>query len=286
MIKKHLENYINLAKKYDENLQFNIADIGAHPYALKEEPYHMFLDHFPGSKVFAFDIDEQECQKLNSNAKEGLKFYPYALGKKNEKRLFYETNHPMCSSLYEPDTDMMKLYNALENAYLKKTYEIETITLDKFIKDEKIEDLDFIKIDIQGGELDVLEGAITVLSKIIAVVSEVEFVQIYKNQPLFGDVNTFLTNQNMMFYKFLGLSGRTMRPTIIKDILYASQHMWSDALFIKKFEEIRKLTSSKLLKLSIIAANYGSPDISFNCFKIFDEINNTNLTKELVKLSS
>ena len=77
-----------------------------------------------------------------------------------------------------------------------------------------------------------------------------------------------------------------MRPTIIKDILYASQHMWSDALFIKKFEEIRKLTSSKLLKLSIIAAIYGSPDISFNCFKIFDEINNTNLTKELVKLSS
>ena len=82
MIKKHLENYINLAKKHDENLQFIIADIGAHPYELKEEPYHMFLDHFPGSKVFAFDIDEHECKKLNSNAKEGLKFYPYALGKK------------------------------------------------------------------------------------------------------------------------------------------------------------------------------------------------------------
>ena len=83
MIKKHLENYINLVKKHDENLQFSIADIGAHPYELKEEPYHMFLDHFPGSKVFAFDIDEHECKKLNSNAKEGLKFYPYALGKKN-----------------------------------------------------------------------------------------------------------------------------------------------------------------------------------------------------------
>ena len=51
---------------------------------------------------------DEKSERVDSS--KGLKFYPYALGKKNEKRLFYETNHPMCSSLYEPDTDMMKLF--------------------------------------------------------------------------------------------------------------------------------------------------------------------------------
>ena len=48
------------------------------------------------------------------------------------------------------------------------------------------------------------------------IVSEVEFVEHYKNQPLFGDVSDFL-NKNFMFHKFLGLSGRALKPVVLKN---------------------------------------------------------------------
>ena len=44
----------------------------------------------------------------------------------------------MCISLYEPDEKLMKLYNNLEFAYLKKIEEIETVNLDLLSKSKKL----------------------------------------------------------------------------------------------------------------------------------------------------
>ena len=42
---------------------------------------------------------------------------------------------------------------------------------------------------------------------------------IYEDQPLFGDVNKFLNENGFMFNKFLGLSGRALKPLILnKDL--------------------------------------------------------------------
>ena len=186
-----LENFLKLIRKFDEYLKFEIVEIGAHPHGAQQERFHTLLDFFPDSKIHAFEIDEEECIKLNKIAKDGLKFYPYALGDKEEKRKLYETNHTMCSSLYEPNEKLLKLFNNLSVAYLKKITEINTISLDAFIKREKIESIDFIKIDIQGAELDVLKGAERNLENVLTIVSEVEFLPIYNEQPLFGDVCNF-----------------------------------------------------------------------------------------------
>ena len=76
----------------------------------------------------------------------------------------------------------------------------------QFLKDQKIETIDFIKIDIQGAELDVFRGAVNNLKSVLMIISEVEFIHHYVNQPLFGDVCSFLDNNNLMFHKFLGLA--------------------------------------------------------------------------------
>ena len=128
-----LEKLFELIKKFNESLKFEVVEIGAHPYGEQQERFHILLDFFPGSKIHAFEIDEEECIKLNKLKKNGLKFYPYALGDKEEKRKFYETNHPMCSSLYEPNEKLLKLFNNLSVAYLKKITEVNTISLDTFI---------------------------------------------------------------------------------------------------------------------------------------------------------
>ena len=96
----------------------------------------------------------------------------------------------------------MVLYHNLEVAELKSVTTIETLSLDWFIKEHEIRSVDFIKIDIQGAELDVFQGGINTLKQVVAIVSEVEFIRLCLDQPLLGDVCSFLTGQGMMFHKF------------------------------------------------------------------------------------
>ena len=160
-----IDNLLKLLSEFDKSLVFKIAEIGANSYGNKEEPFHKLLDFFPDSQILAFEVDKNECDKLNKSSKKGIKFFPNALGKKKENRKFYETNHPMCSSLYEPNEKLLRLYNNFSVAYLKNITEIKTISLDDFIKEQNIGLIDFIKIDIQGAELDVFHGATKSLKK-------------------------------------------------------------------------------------------------------------------------
>ena len=188
----------------------------------------------------------------------------------------------MCTSLYEPNIELLKLYHNLEVAYLKNISEIKTISIDKFMETEKIKTIDFIKIDIQGAELDVFKGANKCLENILSIVSEVEFIQIYKNQPLFGDVCSFLNRKDIMFHKFLGLAGRSLKPIIInKEKNYPIQHIWSDAVFIKNIFKIPELDNSQLLKLAVFSYLYGSPDLTVFCLQNYDKKNKTNMVEQL-----
>ena len=57
-----------------------------------------------------------------------------------------------------------------ERASIEKTIKVKTQTLDNFIIDKNIKKIDFIKMDIEGGELDVLKGADNVLEKIRPII--------------------------------------------------------------------------------------------------------------------
>lgn len=284
---KKIENFFNIIKKYDPSLKFKIAEIGAHPHESEiNEPFHILLDFFPNSKIYAFDVDKEECEKLNKSTKIGHKFYPFALGKKKEIRKFYITNKPECSSLYKPNEKLLKLYNNLNGAFLKDIKNIQTISLDEFCKKENVDYLDFIKVDVQGAELDVLQGAKKSLENVLCIISEVEFIDHYINQPLYGDICSYLKDYNIMFQKFLGVGGRTLSPIILKNnVNFATQHIWSDAVFIKNILKISELDNSHLLKLSIFAYIYGSLDLTFFCLSIYDKKNNSN-TLELFKESN
>lgn len=282
-MKDPFEKLVEIIRETKVNCIFNLLEIGAAKTGKTKEPFYKILDYFPHSKIIGFEIDKRVCDKMNSEASEGIKYYPYALGKANEKKKLYNTQAPMCTSLYKPNEKLISLYNNLDFAYLKNETEIETITLDNFISKNSIDNLDFIKIDTQGSELDIFNGGKNSLKNVIKIICEVEFVPIYEDQPLFGDVNKFLNENGFMFNKFLGLSGRALKPLILnKDLNKASQHMWSDAVFIKNIEVIQNLSDDKLLKLSILSAAYFSMDLSFFCLSIYDRRYSSNLAKNWI----
>lgn len=279
----NIKELAKLVLKYEDSLTFTVLEIGALPMGSEPEPFHQLLDLFPGSQILAFEVETELCEKLNKEAKPGIKYYATALGRAEETRTFYETNHPMCCSLYEPNENLLKLYNNLEFCYLKSIGSIETVSLDCFVKQNNIESVDFIKIDIQGAELDVFQGGRHVLSQIVAVVSEVEFIPLYIDQPLFGDVCSTLSKEDIMFHKFLGMAGRALSPiTIDNNPNTVIQHCWSDAIFIRNVLKIPELSVHKLLKLGVLAYMYDSPDLTYYCFQHYDKLKENEIKGQLL----
>ena len=157
-MKDPLEKLAEIINKNKIDCKFKILEIGALQVENSKPRFYKLLEYFPLSEIIGFEIEKDACDEMNSKAAKGIKYYPHALGEKNEKRKLYITEHPMCTSLYKPIETLPKLYQNLQFMNLKKQTEIETITLDTFAEQYSIEDIDFIKIDVQGAELDIFKG--------------------------------------------------------------------------------------------------------------------------------
>ena len=284
--KERLKKLAELITEY-QKLSFVIANIGCRPNEDgASEPFEIILEYFPGSEVIGFELDKELCEKLNKESQNGFKFFYQALGLKNERRRLYNTMDPFCSSLYEPNEKLLSKYQALEGMRLKNVSEIDTVSLDHFCFENKIEKIDFIKIDIQGAELDVFKGAKNILKDTLCIISEVEFVPLYIKQPLFGDFYNFLIKEDFMLIKFLGFGGRFMKPIVLNNRMFDnnSQHLWTDVFFIKSIEIIKQLEDQKILKLSFFAFLYNNLDIAFFFLSEYDLRHNVNLKKRFLSI--
>jgi hypothetical protein len=84
-----------------------------------------------------------------------------------------------------------------------------------------------------------------------------------------------------MFNKFLGLAGRALKPLVVNNNPNRpSQHIWSDAVFIRHIQKIHNLSDAQLIKLSLLACVYYSLDLTFHCLLEYDKRNSTSLAKD------
>ncbi|MBN2803979.1 MAG: FkbM family methyltransferase, partial [Deltaproteobacteria bacterium] len=278
-------NIAKIVRKADPNLDFTIFEIGALPLGENQEPFYQILDLFPKSRIIAFEVDEKLCNDLNSATPSNIQYYPKALGERTETRDFFMTAHPMCASLFISDDKFIDLYNGLEVSRFKEKMTLDTVSIEDFAAENNIENIDFIKIDIQGAELDVFKGGSGLVSKSLMIVTEVEFLPLYKGQPLFGDVSAYLSELGLMFHKFLGVAGRTLKPFVINnDPNTVSQQMWSDAVFIRNVEFVKTLSSKELLKFALLSSLYNSVDLSLLCLQTYDDKNRTELLNQTLKI--
>jgi hypothetical protein len=183
--------------------------------------------------------------------------------------------------LYKPDGYLTENYPCLNCAREIKTIEVEVITLDGWAKKNNVKYMDYIKIDTQGSELNILKGGINILKSIRFIEVEVEFNPIYSNQPIFSEVDLFLRKHGFVLWKFSNLvhyaqkgeSDIIMTNDTINYDNYRLEHpvhggqlYWADAFYIKK--EIvdckySKLDIEQMTRDSEIARRLGFLDLVF-----------------------
>jgi FkbM family methyltransferase len=260
----------------------NIVDVGAMFIEEDPSPFAKLIEAGI-AKIVGFEPVQAECDKLNSKAAQGSRYLPYAIGD-GRKRTFHICNFPMTSSLYEPNTALLEKFHNLENVTrVVQRVEIQTHRLDDIIE---VGDADFLKLDVQGAELDILVGATKVLDSAVLVETEVEFVPMYKDQPLFAEMDQHLRRHGFLFHKFPGLAGRTFKPLVVENDInkMLSQTLWGDAVYARDFMFLDRLSPEKLLKLAVILhMQYQSWDLAMESLKAYDAKTGAGLSGRYVQ---
>ena len=149
-----------------------------------------------------FEPEPEECARLNAAARStglrSLRFFPFALGREvTPEAVFRVCESPGCSSLYAPNNAFADQFHYGNNLKVLRTLTFALTTLDAVCRAEGVRP-DYLKVDTQGAELDILKGAEGALASIKVIELEVEFNRLYEDQPLFGDVDRWLRERGFM----------------------------------------------------------------------------------------
>jgi FkbM family methyltransferase len=197
-----------------------------------------YRELFPNAEIVCFEpisesVEILRCQFGRDNK---VSAHACALGAEDGIRELFVNASTETSSLLAPDR------SNLNDSYLEILYPVEqrkvkVCSLDTFCKAEQIERIDLLKMDVQGGELGILQGARQLLAqkKIAVIYSEVFFVPMYQNQPLFGEICSELAAHRYSLhyaynFVFNGRSGRLFSADALfvsPDLLGQSKKMLS-----------------------------------------------------------
>lgn len=198
--------------------------------------------------LIGFEPDAAECDRLNQTYAQRrnqsatfppVTVYPVALGHRREQRRFYECRYPGGSSFYPADMDFIRRFPAAHAQQLQvvNTVDIETISLDEFAQQQPLPAIDFLKLDVEGSELDILQGAKTTLQNgVLGLSLEVLFHADMRHQPPFYAIDQFL--QSLGFRLFDLETYRYARRTLSLPMgalgeTAIGQMLWGQALYFR-----------------------------------------------------
>ncbi len=191
-------------------------------------------------RLIGFEPDVEECERLNQEASTKEKrYFPIALHQSRGKWPFYVTAYPASSGFYRPDMKFWKRFPDERNLAVTGIVEIDTIDLDTFAVENCIGPIDFIKLDVEGAELEVLKGAKRTLEKSVFGLSvEVVFLPVHENQATFRDIDSFLQPLGFVLYD-LTLNRKTRKalsPYLFSQIPRSSERgqlIWGQAVYLR-----------------------------------------------------
>jgi FkbM family methyltransferase len=149
-------------------------------------------------QAVGFEPDVNECRRLIARNR-GTRYYPWALGDRTEKRILHVTEFPECSSIYEPDMSVLKAYPVWRWFEVREVPEVQVYRFDDLQEQQKVDFVpDFVHIDVQGFECQVLEGMGKYLDSVSCIEIESHLKPIYKGQKVFPEVKYYLEHRGFM----------------------------------------------------------------------------------------
>jgi FkbM family methyltransferase len=240
-------NFLNLKDP------ISICDIGAKTGDGNDADNTIFIEDLinnSNSILYGFEPNEDEFKKLN--IKPNKKYFNYGVGNGNDEILnIYK--EPGLSSILEPNLDYLDLFGNFKEWFeILKKIKIKTKKLDEINFNTII---DFIKIDTQGYESEIIKFGKNTIKNSLIINVETSPIAIYKNEKNFSYICNQLEELGFSLHAFHRIDTRCFKPMILDhhNNLTGINHLFQlDCIFIKKFEIIEKLNVVQLKKLAFI----------------------------------
>lgn len=252
--KEHIENLL-------KNNKITALDVGAQGGFNSD-------NFFPNQYNQYFQSILVEPIKDEANKFKGQKFVinKGLWSNKEKKNLYVLDNRLGSSSMYMPNEEAFDLHRIkkkdFQNYKVTRTIQIDCDTISNQLSELNIKMLDYLKIDTQGAELEILKGIGSFRPLFLKI--EAHFFSIYKNTPSWHELVNFLYEMNYVLIDWKGIGNHSTRiPAEV------------DMIFIPNFnndsgKELIKANIEKFTSLMLIFGQLKVLQVILKRFKISD----------------
>jgi FkbM family methyltransferase len=183
----HISQTCDLLQKNNPGSDKIIVDVGGG----SGNTLRLFHSKFPNLKVHVFEPIPSNVELIRKKNIPNSEVHACALGNSEEKMVLHITSNITSSSLLKP-VDPDKYGSELIE---KGELNIEVKRLDSFFPEGKI---GILKMDVQGYEMRVLEGAGELLKNTDFIILEVNNHEVYEGSPTYFELDTFLRSNGFI----------------------------------------------------------------------------------------
>lgn len=251
-----------------------VLDLGAMVTNQVPCPYQRLID-LRLCDITAIEAHADECEVLRErlSGQVPLITIPIAVGD-GGPATFHTCKVKSTSSTFRPNIAFCREFDGYgEHLEVVSSRRVETIRLDDV---DEIGDMDYLKSDIQGGEVAALRGGTRVLSGVVVAELEVEFAPQYDGGPLFADVDSVMRELGFVFHTFTGYGSRPLKPLLGERAtlpFVLQQWLWANAVYLRPFASWSALAPVKLVRLAAVLHEvYGSFDFAHRALCEFDRL--------------
>jgi FkbM family methyltransferase len=247
----------------------SIVDVGASPID-GDPPYKAMLEKGLCT-VVGFEPQQDALAALNQRKGPLETYFPHVLGD-GQAHTLHICAAPGMTSLLKPDANMLSLFRLFpEFGRVSATEPVTTRLLDDVVE---VGNPDFLKIDVQGSELTVFRSGRKRLSEAVFVQTEVSFLPLYENQPLFGEIDQELRLHGLIPHTFAAIKRWAIAPLLVNNDPYQglNQLLEADVVYVRDFTRPQILTDEQLKHLALIAHHcYRSYDLVLRCVMVLEQ---------------
>jgi FkbM family methyltransferase len=229
--------------------------------------------------VYGIEPDPEECARLTEQHAQPsatyygrVQFFPAALGRPEKGRTMYVTSRRGSSTMLKPITAVAEAFDRPQFMVVEETRTLETVALDSFLQDAGIGAIDFVKMDVEGLELEILQGARELLSTTLHVLrTEVAHVVTREGQPTAAEIDVFL--RDFGFEPLDMLEMHHWRPLSRRHHLRwdrraklpfsRGQLIHGDVLYVRNLTQLHQRPVAERVRAAFLLLAYGFADHAY-----------------------
>jgi len=129
--------------------------------------------------------------------------------------------------MYKPDPEMLSLYDFKEKDFhifdCTDEIDIECTTIKESLKNFKVNNLDFLKIDTQGSEFEILKGLGEYFPLMMKI--EAQIIPMYKNVPNWSELVNYLSKINYVTCEWIEIGKHVTRTPAEMDMIFIPNYL-------------------------------------------------------------